>query len=159
ALESLPGLAAYSDAAPMPLSGSNYSIALDIQGHPNDSGKKFPYETRFFLIGPGYFHTLGTAVKQGREFGAHDSSTAAPVVVVNETFAKKYFPNENPLGKRIRLGISADEGPVPMREIIGVVADTRSKNPSLAPEPEAYLHIPQVPAMGSFTLVLRAYGD
>jgi putative ABC transport system permease protein len=159
ALESLPGVTAYSAAAPMPLSGSNYSIDLDIEGRPNDSGKKFPYETRFFLIGPGYFHTLGTAVKQGREFDARDNSKAPPVVVVNETFAKKYFPNESPLGKRIRLAISADGDPAPMREIIGLVADTRSKNPSLAPEPEAYLHIPQVPAVGSFTLVLRAPGD
>ncbi|HEU0180054.1 MAG TPA: ABC transporter permease [Blastocatellia bacterium] len=159
ALESLPGVTAYSSAAPMPLSGSNYTISLDIEGRPKDFGNEFPYETRFFMIGPGYFHALGTAVEQGREFDARDNSKALPVVVINEAFAKKYFPNEDPLGKRIKLGISAGEKPIPMREIVGVVADTRSKNPSLAPEPEAYLHIPQVPAMGSFTLVLRAQRD
>src|SRR5262249_5191281 len=147
-LESLPGVTAYSTAAPLPLSGSNYTIGLDIEGRPNNSGREFPDETRFFMIGPGYFRTLVTAVTLGREVNTRDDSKATPAVVVNEAFAKKHFPNENPLGKRIKLSISADESPFLMREIIGVAADTRSKNPSVAPLPEAYLHITQVPAIG-----------
>jgi putative ABC transport system permease protein len=81
------------------------------------------------------------------------------VAIVNEAFARRFFPDQNPLGQRINPTINADERPLPMREIIGVVADARSRNLSAAPEPEVYLHLPQCPATGSFTLLLRTRGD
>jgi putative ABC transport system permease protein len=77
------------------------------------------------------------------------------VAIINEAFARKYFPDQNPIGKRINPAISADDRPLPMREIIAVAANTRSKTLSEAPVPEVYLHLPQCPATGSFSLVFR----
>ncbi|MGH9834190.1 MAG: ABC transporter permease [Blastocatellia bacterium] len=158
-LESTPGVSAYSTVQPLPMAGNGIKVGFNIAGRPNQSGLDYPDETRLFLVGADYFRTLGVALRQGREYTARDGLYANQVAIVNEAFARRFFPDRNPLGQRINPTISADERPLPMREIIGVVADARSRNLSEAPEPEVYLHLPQCPATGSFTLLLRTRGD
>jgi putative ABC transport system permease protein len=158
-LEAVPGVSALSTVQPLPLAGSNIRVGFNIEGRPNPSGRDYPYDTRLFLVGADYFRTLGIALRQGREFTARDGLYAPQVAIINEAFARRFFPDQNPLGQRINPTISADERPLPMREIIGVVADARSRNLSQAPEPEVYLHLPQCPATGSFTLLLRTRSD
>ena len=155
----LPGVTAASTVAPLPLSGSNYSLGLAIENRADGSGREYPYNTRFFMAGPDCFRALGARVVQGREFDARDELKAKPVAVINEAFARKHFPDENPLGKRIKLSIGIDDSPEAWREVIGVVSDMRTQNPNLAPVPEAYLHTAQMPAYGSFTVLLRSAGD
>jgi putative ABC transport system permease protein len=111
------------------------------------------------LVGSDYFRTLGIPLRQGRDYTERDGLRSAQVVIINEAFAKAHFPGENPIGKRIDPSMSVGDGDPPMREVIGVVADSRSRSLSAAPEPEVYLHIPQVPALGSMTLMLRSQSD
>jgi putative ABC transport system permease protein len=158
-LESAPGVSAYSTVQPLPMVGNGIRVGFNIAGRSHSSGLDYPYETRLFLVGADYFRTLGIALRQGRDYTARDGLRENQVAIVNEAFARRFFPDQNPLGQRINPTINADERPLPMREIIGVVADTRSRSLSEAPEPEVYLHLPQCPATGSFTLLLRTRGD
>jgi putative ABC transport system permease protein len=158
-LRSLPGVSAYSTVAPAPLSRGVYRAGFNIQGRPNSSGRRYPYNARLTLVGADYFRTLGIPFKQGRDYTERDSLQSAPVVIINEAFAKVHFPAENPISKRIDPSVGVDGGDLPMREIIGIVADIRSRSLSAAPEPEIYLHIPQVPALGGMMLLLRSQSD
>jgi putative ABC transport system permease protein len=158
-LAGLPGVTAYSAVTPTPLTSSQIGVGFSVAGRPNSSGLEHPYETGLYLVGADYFQTMGIPLKQGRTYEARDNRQSQPVVMVNQAFVKKYFPDENPLGKRIDPTIQADNDPLPMREIIGVVADVRSKELSRAPEPEVYLHIAQMPATNNFTLLLRTSYD
>jgi putative ABC transport system permease protein len=158
-LEGLPGVSAYSTATPLPLSNSNMGVGFSVENRVNNTGRDFPYNTRLAVVGAGYFQVLGTAIQQGREFTTRDGWKAPQVALINETFAKKFFPDENPIGKRINPSIQAEGSPLPMREIVGVVADIKSKNLEEATEPEVYLHFPQCPVFWSFSLVLRTPQD
>lgn len=158
-LQSLPGVSAYSTVTPTPMTGASFRVGFSVQGRPNPSGRQYPYNTRVLLVGSDYFRTLGIPFKEGRDYTARDTLQSAQAVIVNETFARRHFPGEDPIGKRIDPSISAGAGDPPMREIIGVVADFRSRRLSAEPEPEVYLHIPQVPALGSLTLMLRTQSD
>ena len=80
------------------------------------------------IIATDYFRTVGVPVAKGRIFDEHDTFKSAPVVIVNELFASKFFPGHNAVGKRIAPGFSAgDEKPL-MREIIGVVGNVRHRS-------------------------------
>jgi putative ABC transport system permease protein len=102
---------------------------------------------------------MGIPLRDGREYTGQDGLYSTPVVIINEAFARKFFPDQNPLGHRINPAMSPDNRPLPMREIVGVAADARSKNLSEAPEPEVYLHLPQCPATSSFSVLLRTTRD
>jgi putative ABC transport system permease protein len=77
----------------------------------------------YFTVTPGYFDTMKIAVKQGREFRDSDGMPAPRVVLVNEEFVRAHFPKENPIGKRLEIGIS---DPPQWREIVGVVSNVRN---------------------------------
>src|SRR5262249_1643299 len=158
-LAGAPGVSAYSTVHPLPLLGSGVKVGFNIENRPNPSGRPFPYETRLFLVGADYFRTMGIAIREGREYTAREGLYSTPVAIINESFARRFFPDQTPLGRRINPAMSADERPLPMREIVGVVADARSSKLSEAPEPEVYLHLPQCPATGTFTLLLRTRSD
>jgi putative ABC transport system permease protein len=156
-LSAAPGISAYSAAHPLPFVGGEIKVGFNIEDRPNPSGRAFPYETRLFLVGADYFRTMGIALREGREYSARDRFNSTPVAIINEAFARRFFPDQNPLGRRINPAMSSDKGPLPMREIVGVVADTRSGLMSEAPE--VYLHLPQCPATSVFTLLLRTRND
>jgi predicted permease len=90
----------------------------------------------FAGVTPDYFHTMGISLQQGRAFSEQDTFEAAAVVIINESFARRYFPNENPIGKRLAMegrtpGQPAGPNPraaTPWSEIVGVAADTRRLN-------------------------------
>ena len=90
---------------------------------------------------------------RGREFTEADSADAPPVVIINETFARRFFPGEDPLGKRVRRG-SAD----PWMTIVGMVKDVRHKGLDLDARPEMYIPYPQLPE-ATMTLVLRTESE
>jgi putative ABC transport system permease protein len=158
-LRSLPGVSAYSAASPMPMSNASIRVGFSVQGRPNPSGRQYPYNARVLLVGSDFFRTLGVPIRHGRDFTGRDGLRSTQAVIVNEAFVRRHFPGENPIGKRIDPSISVGEGDPPMREIIAVVGDFRSRRLSAEPEPEMYLHIPQVPAFGSMTVLLRSQSD
>ena len=143
-LEATPGIQAASSIYPLPLNGERFVISFEIEGRPM-APKDHP-SGEFFTTGVGYFRTMEIPIIRGRDFDDRDKYGATPVVIVSETFARQIFPNEDPIGKRIRPGISTiDDDKPTMREIVGVVGDVHNQNLSTEPKPAYYVPQTQVP--------------
>jgi MacB-like periplasmic core domain len=97
---------------------------------------------------------MGIAVARGRTFGPADLRETTPVAVINETMAWRFWPHDDPLGKRIRV----DDGPDVNREIIGIVRDTRDSGLDATPAPTVFLSHEQHP-VGNMTYVVRSAND
>ena len=139
-LESAPGVQSASSIYPLPLSGERFSISFQIEGRPVP--EKDEPSGDFFTTGIGYFRTMGIPIIKGRDFNETDRHGSTPAIIITDTFARQYFPNEDPIGKRIQPGISSIEGEEStMREIVGVVGDVRNR--ALNTEPRAAYYVPQ----------------
>jgi putative ABC transport system permease protein len=155
-IESLPGVSSAGAVIPLPLSGDLFSISFETEGRPEAKGDQPSAD--FFAITPGYFKTLGMSQLKGREFNERDDKQAPGVVIVNQAFAGKFFPNEDPIGKRIKPGISTDEGKPVMREIVGVVGDVKNRNLSSEFRPGYFLPSAQVP-FNQMTVLVKTTND
>ncbi len=151
-LRALPGVEAASTILPLPLSGSNMVTSFDIEERPLPEGQQADAPAR--LAGSDYFATMGIPLRQGRVFNERDRLDSAPVAIVNERFAQKFFPGQDVIGKRIRPGFSSGNDQPAMREIVGVVGNVKHQSLNRADTPEMYLPQTQIP-VGSPTLVLR----
>jgi predicted permease len=152
-VKSLPGVIEASLGSVTPLGYSNSIDDVYFEGRA--AGRPEEDRTTIFssVIGPGYFKTMGTTVLEGREFSERDNQTAPGVVIVNETMARRYWPDQDPLGKRMAL---KREGPY--LEVVGVVRD--GKYGFLGEEPRAFLYVPfEQHYLGDMTLFLRSAGD
>lgn len=136
-LAAQPGVQSVSAGWPIPFSDSHATVSLAIEGRPVAKGDE-PSES-IAIVMPGYFETMRIPLLSGRTFTDRDETKSAPVVMVNEAFAKKYFPGENPVGKHIRSELGDGLIDRPMREIVGVVGDTKHKGMTADVEPEYYL--------------------
>lgn len=121
-VRALPGVESAAIVNYLPLGGSNSSDVFLVEGVPEPPpGQEFV--GRYRVCTPDYFQTMGIPVQKGRGFTEQDKAGAPPVVVVNETLARKYWPNQDPIGKRIRFS-----GPIernPWIQVIGVVKDVK----------------------------------
>jgi len=107
------------------------------------------------IISPGYFDTLRIPLLRGRDFNAHDLPGAKPeALIVNETFAARYWPGEDPLGKRVKIGRDEPD----TMEVVGVVKDGKYRTLGEPPRPFMYVSLDQTFQSG-MTLVVRAEGD
>jgi predicted permease len=149
AMASLPGVRSAAATMKLPLRGGGDSFGITIEGQPA-AERTFTY---FRIVTRDYFATMGIKVRDGRTFDTSDRSSDSTeiAVVINEALAKKYFPGENPIGRRIGGGFS-----VPQR-IIGVVANVSEAALTDGPEPARYYLGGQAPWFGNQeVLVLRA---
>jgi putative ABC transport system permease protein len=122
-LRSLPGVRSVSVTAPSPMEAARDLMSCVPEGsHPADP-RGF-YLTYMRATSPGYFATLGQSLLRGRDFVEADRADTAPVCVVNESFARRFWPGQDPLGKRVKQGRL--DGPRPWFSVIGVVADTKA---------------------------------
>jgi putative ABC transport system permease protein len=158
-LKALPGVVNASVVFQLPLSGTGASTSVVIQGRPTDPSDRT--SVVIHMAGPDYFRTMGIPVVRGRNFTERDTMKAPPVLIVNEALARQYFPNEDPIGKRVAPGfstlpVSDDESG--MREIVGVVADVKHQSLQGTSQPEIYFAQSQMP-MSAMTVVVRASGD
>jgi putative ABC transport system permease protein len=103
----------------------------------------------------GYFNTMGIPLLRGRNFTESETSEPRHVIIISESFAQKYFPNEEPLGKRITVFMADNPEPT---EIIGIVGDVRYDSLTNKAEPTAYYPHPEL-AYPFMTLVIRTNGD
>jgi putative ABC transport system permease protein len=141
----------------LPLSGDRFGISFQIEGR--EVAPKDEPSADFFIAGVGYFRTMGISVLKGRDFEQRDRHGSPPVVIITEEFARQYFPNEDPLGKRIQPGISTyDDEDSPMREIVGVVGDIRNRTLNTEPKPAYYVPQTQVPFSG-MTMVVKTTNE
>jgi putative ABC transport system permease protein len=154
-LRNVPGVTSASGILPLPLSDDVIRTTFEIEGRPAAASDR-PL-THFRVIGLDYFATMHIPLVAGRDFSARDTRDAAQVIIINQALARKFFPNENPIGKHIKPGVS-DTGPEKMREIVGVVGDVKHHALWRKPDPESYVPYDQV-ALGQMFLVLRTAGE
>ncbi len=158
-LDALPGITSASAVASLPLTGDNISSGFEVEGEPTPQGSRPTAD--FNAVEPNYFHTLGIALLAGRDFTEHDEMKTPPVVIINRTLAERFFPNQNPIGKRVRPGIANGyygSGEPPMREIVGVIRDVKQGGLESEVAPEMYAPLAQSP-FGTMLVVLRTAND
>ncbi len=151
-VRALPGVDSASTIVPLPLSQSNMTTSYDIEERPLPEGQQASAPVR--IIGNDYFKTMSVPLRQGRAFNENDRFDSTPVVIVNERFAEKVFPGQNAIGKRIKPGFSADDGPEKMREIIGIAGNVKHRSLRNDDTPEMYMPQTQIP-FNIMTLVVR----
>jgi len=134
-LAQLPGVRSASAISYLPFNGMAAGTGFNIAGRPPAKpGESLDATIRTIL--PAYFRTLGIPLKKGRDFTAADDMLSSPYrFMVNEAFVKKYFPNEDPLGKQISVEMDDKN---PFGEIIGVVGDVKEGALDKEPQPTAY---------------------
>ena len=142
-IRALPGVESASTIVPLPLSGSNMVTSFDMEEHPLPDGQQNGAPVR--IVATDYFKTMGIPVRRGRVFNEHDQIKSAPVVIVNERFANKFFAGQNVIGKRVKPGFSADDKGEKMREIVGVVGNVKHLSLKNDDSPEMYLPRTQIP--------------
>ena len=136
-LSILPGVKSVAAAWWIPLSGSDIAFTLNFQERPVSAAQQPVAQMN--AITPGYLETMHVPLRRGRTFTDRDDRTAPPVVIVNESFAKQFFPGEDPVGKHIIPNGSIDPGKPPVREIVGVVGDMHLISLREVPKPQMYI--------------------
>jgi predicted permease len=146
---SLPGVRDIALTSALPMQGWGYGMPFQIADRPlvDRANRRGCF---FKMISPAYFRTLGMGVRKGRALSDRDVAGAPPVTVINETMAKKYFPNEEPVGKRILIQEivpgKTQLGPEIAWEVVGVVADEKVRDlDDTSDDPGVYVSNEQSP--------------
>jgi putative ABC transport system permease protein len=147
------GVESVAAISTLPLSGSGDIITFEIEGKTAlaDSGS---VDAEYRIATPGYFRTMRIPLVKGNEFTERDTKDAPYAMVINETFARRFFPNEEPIGKRINFGGTES----PWRTIVGMVKDVRLQSLDTEPYPQMYVALAQAPRR-SMTMVVRTASD
>jgi putative ABC transport system permease protein len=158
-ISALPGIESAAASSGTPLAWQGWGMAFSIAGQPIDDPSKLP-GTRMTLVTQDYFRTFGISILRGRGFTATDVDGSQPVAMVNESFARKFLPNVDPLKQRVvmrRLGLSIMGPPVEWN-IVGVYRDIRNR--TMRDESAAEVTIPlwQEP-MPYLSVSVRTHGD
>jgi predicted permease len=149
-IAAVPGVEAVGAAKDFPLRGTGELRAPTVPGSAGGAGDR-PIRLPVLHVSADFFRAMGIPLLAGRTFTTADRADAPPVFVVNQAFAKRYFPNESAVGKTLRMG------PRPI-EIIGVVGDFRQKSLTEPAEPYAYIHYPQNIRVG-MSIAVRTKGE
>ena len=145
-LATLPGSASAALTDRVPLTGAQTPAPVAVMGRPVPPMSERPNANRH-LVSPRFFTTLGIPIRAGRDFDERDSARVPHVVIINETFARRHFPGEDPIGRTLITGM----GQLPS-QVVGVVADVRSTGLNTPPEADYFLPALQRPE--TFTNIL-----
>ena len=149
----LPGVQAVGAINDLPVTGnSSVNGDFNIEGRPKYNPGEAPV-AEFRLITPDYFHAIGIPLLKGRTFTEHDNLQTPVNILINETLARRFFPDDDPIGKHL---IVLDEKP---HEIIGVVGDARQWGLDKPPDPEIYFSYAQMIFGENTTLVVRTTAE
>ena len=156
AQQTVPGVVSAAVVTALPMSGDRWRAPIAIEGYTPPDGTRLGMD--YAQVSEDYFSTIGTPIVSGRVFSAEDrGSDGLTSIVVNEAFAKQYWPDGNSLGQRLKIGRSAD-GPGPWVTVIGVVADVRQQELAESGEPQTYLFYQQRPS-NQMRIVVRSDAD
>jgi len=148
---SIPGVVSVSAISHLPIGGGNAGRGFVIEGRP-DPGRDDQPGARYSVICPNYFRTMGIKLISGREFTERDSQNAPGVVVINESLSRRYWLNEDPLGKRIKIGgFNSDD---PWLTIVGIAKDVKQGGLDQQPRPMLFRPYSQA-AWPVMTVVVR----
>ncbi|PYV43018.1 MAG: hypothetical protein DMG06_12185 [Acidobacteria bacterium] len=152
-LEALPGLQSAAVVADIPLSGYVDSLGFRIEGRVDLAPGEW-LSAGFNVVSPNYFHTMSIPLLRGRDFNERDAENALPVIIINQTMARRFWPNEDPIDRRITM--DGDR----WYSIIGAVGDVRHLGLDTPPRPEAYICYLQDPVLWPYlSLVVRTESD
>ena len=154
-IEALPGVQSAGAITDVFLSITPNSGTFSIEGRPPVPPAE-QIEVPVDSVSPGYFQTMGISLLSGREFDGTEGQDSPRVVIINDSMARRFWPGEDPLGKRFKYGDTDSNSP--WLTIVGVVGDMRRTGFELAERCETFLPISQNPA-GSMTLVVRGAAD
>ena len=149
-LRSIPGVVQVGAVSILPLDGSRMLIGFALEGEPHGDGIAPPHGEVLDVTTPEFFSAMKIPLKSGRVFSAQDDTTATPVMIVNESFAKKYWPGQNPLGKRVAAGYNNDS----LRTVIGVVGNVHRDALDQEAPPAMYLMYRQA-SYNDLTLMIK----
>lgn len=145
-LKAIPGTEAVGVTNMLPLSG-DFGNSFKIEGGPRPRGEN--REAEYRAISPDYFRAMGIPLQTGRVFTERDAKDAPGVAIINDVFAKRYFPNEDPLGKRLHIDTQVElatyGGKTIPREIVGVVSEVKNNLAQSRSKPEMYVPYLQNP--------------
>ncbi len=148
---SIPGVISVSAVSHTPIGGGNAGRGFVIEGRPDPGSENQP-GAKYTIACPNYFQTMGIKLISGREFSEQDSLNAPGVIVINEAMAKRNWPDEDPLGKRIKIGLF--NGDAPWLTIVGVTRDVKQGGLDRTPRPEFFRPYNQA-AWPVMTVVVR----
>jgi putative ABC transport system permease protein len=154
-VRSLPGVESAGAISNLPLSGSAWGRSLTVEGRPVLSVGQAPM-INHCVITPGYFRSMGIPLLMGRDFNETDKQDALKVTVIDERLAREYWPNESPVGKRIRFG--PPESNEPWHTIVGVVGEVRHQRLDMATRKSIYIPFDQIPVR-EMAITVRSQGD
>jgi putative ABC transport system permease protein len=150
-VRSLPGVEAASATATLPLSGDNWGRSLTVEGFPVLPVGQAP-SIQHTVVTPDYFRTMNIPLLAGRDFNDADAKDSLDVTIIDERLAREYWPNESPIGKRVRFGPPEDNEP--WHTIVGVVGTVRHQRMQEDTRKSVYLPHQKIPVAG-LSLVAR----
>jgi len=157
----LPGVVAVGSVQGLPLASRRGDLNIEIEGreqHPGEARDHADWQ----VVTPGYVRAMGMRLLRGRDLSPSDDAQAPGAVLVNEALVRRYFPGEDPIGKRFTLGAGSGPGKV---TVVGIVADVRQASLDADPKPEMYLPHAQFTlwtskaTVRSMTLAVRSAGN
>ncbi|MGB7926481.1 MAG: ABC transporter permease [Pyrinomonadaceae bacterium] len=149
----LPGVEAAGVVSVLPVSENYDRFSFTVEGERPVPRSEAPSADRY-MVSSGYLQALGIPLLSGRQFNEHDGAEAPPVVIVGETFARRYWPTGDAVGKRIRTGDEKN----PWREVVGVVADVKQYGLDTPSTLQLYLPHGQSPSQ-QMVMVVKTKGD
>jgi putative ABC transport system permease protein len=152
-MEALPGVVSVGGTTRVPLGSTSVSTTVQIEGRPVPVSE-LP-EVQFRRAMHDFFETMGIPIRRGRGFDESDGPTAPRVAVINETMARRLFPNQDPIGQHVRMGPNPSGA---WTTIIGVIGDIKHGGLEEEMQPELYISYLQGAPVGPF-IVMRTAGD
>jgi putative ABC transport system permease protein len=153
-LTSLPGVKSAAAISHLPMGGGNWGNSFTLEGREVTDPSQVPVGNAR-IVTPGYFAAMKIPLLRGRDFTDADRADTVPVLVIDHTFAKRYFPNENPIGKRLKLG--GPDSSEPWKVIVGVAGEVRHDGLDREVRPGFYFPEAQM-SRDSMTVVVRTAG-
>jgi putative ABC transport system permease protein len=153
--ETLPGVTAAAAAGALPFDGTRSQVVFTAEGTEAEDRSRVP-TSQINSASSKYFEVMGIRMLHGRTFNDRDTATSAPVVIVSESIARRSWPAQDPIGKRLHLG--APELKRPWMTVVGVVDDMRNRRVEEDPKPTLYLPLKQSSSL-AMSIVLKTHAD
>jgi putative ABC transport system permease protein len=153
-VSALPGVRAAAGVTNLPLTGARDQMRFTFEGEAPQSTEVHTAQSAF--VSPGYFATMGIPLLRGRDFTESEDDGQPRAIVVNQAFVQKYYPDQNPVGQRIRSGSMRNPGI--WHTIIGVAGNVRAEGLEIEPRPQVYRSVYQLSNF-NLALVIRAAGN
>jgi predicted permease len=156
AVRQVPGVTAAAFTSQLPLSGDFESFGVQFQLDPNDNSEA----GLRYAVSPGYFETMRIPLRRGRLLDEHDVAGAPQAILLSESFAKRKFPGQDPIGQRVRVGPDIGHADRPWGMIVGVVGDVKQASLALNASDAFYTTTAQYSWVDNVqSLVVRTRGD